>query len=106
MAATRQVSVVSRSYWNRRLFQIALQGYGPAHVDGAVEEQSEQLGRNTPNLHSAVDRGPGVEQHSEATSEHTSGADRDGVDADDLVGSGKSKGESCSAYTAVCTDRY
>ena len=110
MVATRQVSVVSRSDWNRRLFPIALQGRGPAHVGWAVEERSEQLGRNTPNLHSAerehVDRGPGVQQHSEATSEHTSGTGHGGGDADDLVGSGKSRGELCSAYTAIRTDRY
>ena len=75
-----------------------------------MEERSEQLGRNPHNLHSVerehVDCGPGVEQHSEATSEHTSGAGQDGVDADDLVGSGKSRGELCSAHTAIHTDCY
>ena len=75
-----------------------------------MEERSQQLGRNTPNLHSAereyVDRGPGVQQHSEATSEHTSGAGRDGGDADDLARSGKSRGELCSVHTAIRTDRY
>ena len=75
-----------------------------------VEERSEQLGRNTPNLHSAerehVDRGPRVQQHSEAISEHTSGVGQDGGDADDLAGSGKSRGELCPAYTAIRTDRY
>ena len=75
-----------------------------------AEERSEQLGRNTPNLHSAerehVGRGPGVQQHSEAISEHRSGPDQDGGDADDLAGSGKSRGELCSAHTAIRTDRY
>ena len=75
-----------------------------------VKERSEKLGRNIPNLHSAerehVDRGPGVQQHSEVTSEHTSGAGHDGGGADDLVGSGKPRGELCSAYTAIRTDRY
>ena len=65
MVATRQVSVVSRSHRNRHLFPIGLQGCGPAHVGRAVEERSERLGRNTPDLHSAerehVDREPGVE---------------------------------------------
>ena len=79
-------------------------------MDWAIEERSQQLGRNTPNLHSAereyVDRGPGVQQHSGVNSEHTSGAGQDGGDADDLVGSGKSRGESCSAHTAIRTDRY
>ena len=76
----------------------------------AVKERSEQLGHDTPNLHSAerkqVDRGPGVQQHSEATSEHRSGAGHDGGGADDLAGSGKPRGELCSAYTAIRTDRY
>ena len=75
-----------------------------------VEERNEKLGCNTPNLHSAererVDRGPGVQQHSEATSQHRSGAGQDGGDADDLAGSGKSRGELCSAHTAIRTDRY
>ena len=110
MVATRQVSAVSRSLRNRHLFPIGLQGCGPAHVGWAVEERSEQLGHNTPNLHSAerehVDRGPGVQQHSEVTSEHRSGAGQDSGDGDDLVGSRKSRGELCSAYTAIRTDRY
>ena len=76
----------------------------------AVEERSERLGRNTPDLHSAerehVDREPGVELHSEATSEHRSGAGHDGGGADDLAGSGKPRGELCSAYTAIRTDRH
>ena len=75
-----------------------------------VEEWSEQLGRNTPNLHSAerehVDRGPGVQQHSEATSEHRSGAGHDGGGTDDLAGSRKPRGELCSPYTAIRADRY
>ena len=75
-----------------------------------VKERSEQLGRNTHNLHSAerehVDRGPGVQQHSEVTSQHTSDVGQDSADGDDLVGSGKSRGELCSAYTAIRTDRY
>ena len=75
-----------------------------------VKERSEKLGRNIPNLHSAerehVDRGPGVQQHSEVTSEHTSDAGQDSGDGDDLVGSGKSRGELCSVYTAIRTDRY
>ena len=110
MVATLRVSVVSRSYWNRRLFPIGLQGRGTAYVGLVVKERSEQLGRNTPNLHSAerehVDRGPGVQQHSEVTSEHRSGAGQDSGDGDDLVGSRKSRGELCSAYTAIRTDRY
>ena len=75
-----------------------------------MEERSEQLGCNTPDLHSAerehVDRGAGVQQHSEATSEHRSGVGRDAGDADNLAGSGKSRGELCSAYTAIRADRY
>ena len=75
-----------------------------------VEERNENLGRNTPNLHSAerehVGRGLGVQQHSEATSEHTPGVGQDGGDADDLAWSGKSRGELCSAHTAIRTDRY
>ena len=110
MVATRQVSVVSRSHRNRHLFPIGLQGCGPAHVGRAVEERSERLGRNTPDLHSAerehVDREPGVELHSEATSEHRSGAGHDGGGADDLAGSGKPRGEFCSPYTAIRADRY
>ena len=110
MVATRQVSAVSRSHRNRHLFPIGLQGRGPAHVGRAVEERSKRLGCNTHNLHSAerehVDRGPGVELHSEATSEHRSGAGQDSGGGDDLVGSRKSRGELCSAYTAIRTDRY
>ena len=110
MVATRQVSVVSRSHRNRHLFPIGLQGCEPAHVDWAVKERSKQLGRNTHNLHSAerehVDRGPGFQQHSEATSQHTPGAGHDGGGTDDLAGSRKPRGELCSAYTAIRTDRY
>ena len=52
-------------------------------------------------------RGPGVRQHSEATSERTFGDGQDHGDSDDVVRPGRSKGKSlCSAYNMVCTDHY
>ena len=72
---------------------------------GFEEERSEQPDRNTTEREHE-DHGPNVQQHSEATSEPTSGADQDSGDADDPARSGKSRGELCSAYTAIRTDRY
>ena len=90
---------------------IAPQGQTHTHK-GSAGAQSEQLGRNTPDLYSDErdsnirdrreheDQGPGVQQLSETAVEHTSGGDHD------LVQSGGSGGGSwCSGYTTVRIDR-
>jgi len=73
---------------------------------GSAEAQNEQLGHNTPDLHSAVrdsnrkeheDRAQGVQQPSESAPERTFGGGQDDEDADDLVQSGRSRGKSWSS---------
>lgn len=79
---------------------------------GSVEAaRSEQLGPNTLDRNTAEREHKGhgldVRQHSEAASERTFGAGQDGGDADDVVRSGRFRGESwCSGYTTIRTDRY
>ena len=105
------VSVVGCSHLDRRLFpvSIALQGHDP----------SEQLGPNTPDLHSAEGdpeirnqndcgtRSPGIQQPSEAAPERTSGSGEDGGGADDPVQPVRSRGKSWRFnYTATLTNHY
>ena len=105
------MSVVGCSHLDRRLFpvSIALQGHDP----------SEQLGLNTPDLHSAEGdskihnqndhegRDPGVHQPSVAAPERTSDGGKDGGDTDDLVQSGRPRGmPSCPNCIAICTDHH
>ena len=82
--------------------RIAPQGRGHIHR-GSAEPQKEQLGHNTPDLHSAGrdsnqrghdDRAQGAQQPPESTPERTFGGGQDDGDADDLVQSGRSRGES------------
>jgi len=84
---------------------IAPQGQGDTR-GGSVEAQREQLGRGKPDLRSDErvsdirdqgkheDRGPGVEQPSEATPERTSSGSHYPGDTRDLVQSGESGGKS------------
>ena len=106
MKAITQVSVAGCSCLDRHLFPlpIALQGRGHAH-GGSAEVQNEQLGHNTPDLHSIKrdsdrreheGRGPSVQQPSEIVPERTLGDGQDGVDAHDIdqAQPGKSSGKS------------
>ena len=76
-----------------------------------MEERSDQLSRDTPDLHSTEggreDRGSGVQRHSEATSGPTFGGGQDGGDADYPIELGRSRGESwCFVCTTIHPDRY
>ena len=84
-----------------------------------MEERSEQLGPNTPDLHSAEadsnirnqreykDRGLGAQQRSETASERIFGGGQDDGDSDGLVQSGRSRGKSWySDYTTVHVDHH
>ena len=88
---------------------------------GSAEARSEQLGCNTPDLHSTEGdskirnqkeyegRGPGVQQPSEAAPERTLDGGQRGGDTDDLTQPKRSRtqGESrCSSYTAIYTDYH
>ena len=82
--------------------------------------RSEQLGPNTPDLHSAEGdpeirnqnncgtRSPGIQQPSEAAPERTSGSGQEyGGGADDPVQPVRSKGKSSRFnYTATLTNHY
>ena len=106
---TTQVSTTYCGYSARHLFFIPIGLQGQRTHKDSVEERSEQLSRNTPNLHPAGSgsmilnqrehegRGPGVQQDSEATSNPV----------DDLIRPGTEKGKSrCSCYTTIHTDLY
>ena len=86
-----------------------------------MEQRSEQLGANAPDLHSQAagtdpntrdqrereDRGPGAHQHLGAASERTFGGGQDDEDSDDPFQSGRSKGGSwCSGSIIVRADHY
>ena len=74
----------------------ALQGRGHTR-ESSVLTQSEQIGRDTPDLYpderdpntrdrgKHEDREPDIQKPSETASERTSGGDQDGGDVDDLV---------------------
>jgi hypothetical protein len=114
------VSAVSCGFWGRHLFSVPVALQGPEHTyKGSAEAQSEQLGRSTPDLHSAgrgsnirirrehEDQGSGVQQPPEVALEHAFGGGQDGGDAHDLTQSGRSRGKPWrSGYTMVCTDHY
>ena len=80
---------------------MALQGGGHTHTGSALL-RSEQLGRNTPDPHSAgkdpkilnqrgrEDWGPGIWQLLKTIVKRTLGGNQDGGDADDPVQSGRS----------------
>jgi len=81
--------------------------------------RSGEFGRSNPDLHTDEgdsdirnrrehgDRGPGVLRPPESASERTSGGDRDGGDAQNVVQSGKPRGKfRCSEYTTVRIDLY
>jgi len=82
---------------------------------GSAEALSEQLGRNTPGIHSAEKdsnrrehegRGLIVLQPSEIDPERTLGDGQDGGGAHDIQ-SGKSRGKSwCSCYVTIRVDHY
>ena len=60
---------------------------------------------NTRDQREREDHGPGAQQHLGTASERTFGGGQDDEDSDDLVQSGRSKGESwCSGYTIVRPD--
>ena len=76
-----------------------------------METRSERLGPNTLGIHSAQterkDHRPGVQQHSGIVSERTFGSGQDDEDFEDLVQSGRSRGESwCSGYIIVRAGHY
>ena len=84
-----------------------------------MEARSERLGPNTLGIHSAQtdsntrdqterkDHRPGVQQHSGIVSERTFGSGQDDEDFEDLVQSGRSRGESwCSGYIIVRAGHY
>ena len=84
-----------------------------------MEQRSEQLGANAPDLHSSEtdsntldqkereDRGPDTQQHLETPPERTFGGGQDDEDSDDPFQSGSSKGGSwCSGYIVVRADHY
>ena len=76
-----------------------------------MEAQNEQLGPNTPSLHSVEtdsnvrnqreheDRGLGIRRPSETAPERRCGDGQDEGDADDPLRSGKSRGKSCVLVT-------
>ena len=92
---TTQVSTTDCGYSARHLFFIPIGLQGQRTHKDSVEERSEQLSRNTPNLHPAENsstilnqrehegRGPGVQQDSETTSNPV----------DDLIRSGSERGK-------------
>jgi len=116
---TTRVSVAGCSCLGQRPFpfSIALPGRGQVH-GGSVTARNEQLGHNTPDLHSAKrdsnqreheSQGPIFQQPSEIARERTIGDCQDGGDAHDIdqAQSGKSRGRTwCSCYTTVCVDHY
>ena len=73
----------------------------------SVEERREQLYRNTPDLRSSeggstsldrrehADGGLGIQPPSETAPERALGDGQDDGDADESIGSGKSRGNSC-----------
>ena len=80
---------------------VALEGRGQTHR-GTVEARSEQPNHDIPDLYFTErehkDRGPGIQQPSEAALERACGGGQDGGDADNLVQSRRSRGKSwCSA---------
>jgi len=116
MRVTTQVSALGCSCRGQCLFPIALQGCGHTN-EGSTEALSEQLGRNTPDLHSAEGdsnweeyegREP-IVQPSEIAPESTLGDGQDGGGAHDIdqTQSGKSRGKFwCSCYTTIRVDHY
>jgi len=112
MGVATQVSAVECSCWGRCSFLMALQGRRHTH-GGSKKARSDQLGRGTPDLHSAKrdpnrgereSRGSDIQRPSEAALERTFGGAQAGGDADDLI---QSRGEPwCSGYTIVHIDHY
>jgi len=118
MGVTTQVSALGCSCWGRRLFPIAPQGHGHTRRGSCTETRSEQLGRNTSDLHSAKrdsnrkeheGRGPTVQQPSEITPERTLGDGQDRGDAHDIdqvQSEGCGSKSWCSSYTTIRVDHY